>query len=182
MGVRRLFVMISLMGAIGYGCTARSESEAAQAREKSPLADTLVAIFHEMKAAALSDRANDLVSLLDSAEARKLRRVCGHYSLPGLRQYLETRFAGWPDPDTLTLEDLTVQPPYARIALAGSAEAVGHQDDRIRFTFLLFRQVSQNWRLSAVSTLEKDRFDRYGTRLGFHETELPSQFRFPRLF
>ena len=175
-------ILACLLGAMGYGCSVGSGSDVAQVTEKPPLADTLVAIFHELKAAALSDRANDLITLLDSAEARKLRRVCGHYSLPGLRQYLETRFAGWPDPDTMSLEDLTVEPPYARIALAGAAEQVGRRDERVRFTFLLFRQVSQNWRLAAVSTLEKNRYDRYGTPLGFLETELPSTFRFPRLF
>ena len=180
--MRRLLALGCLLGAMGYGCSAGSGSEVAQVAENPPLADTLVSIFHELKAAALSDRASDLVSLLDSAEARKLRRVCGHYSLPGLRQYLETRFAGWPDPDTLKLEDLTVQPPYARITFAGAAEQMGRREDRVRFTFLLFRRVSQNWRLAAVSTLEKDRCDPYGTPLSFLETELPSVFRFPRLF
>lgn len=179
--MRRLLILACVLGAMGYGCSRGSGPEIARA-DTPPLADTLVSIFHELKAAALSDRANDLITLLDSAEARKLRRVCGHYSLPGLRQYLETRFAGWPDPDTLKFEDLTVQPPYARIAFAGAAEQMGRKEDRVRFTFLLFRQVSQNWRLAAVSTLEKDRFDPYGTRLGFLETELPSTFRFPRLF
>jgi hypothetical protein len=180
--MRRLLAMACVLGAIGYGCSAGSGSKVTQVAEKPPLADTLVAIFHELKAAAMSDRANDLVSLLDSAEARRLRRVCGHYSLPGLRQYLESRFAGWPDPDTLTFEDFIFQPPYARIAFAGTGSQIGYRDERIRFTFLLFRQVSDNWRLTGISTLEKDRYDRYGTPLGFLETELPSSLRFPRLF
>jgi len=180
--MKRLLILGCILGVTVYGCSGGSRTEVARAADKPPLADTLVGIFHELKAAALSDRANDLVGMLDSAEARRLRRVCGHYSLPGLRQYLETRFAGWPDPDTMSLEDLTVEPPYARIALAGAAEQVGRRDERVRFTFLLFRQVSQNWRLAAVSTLEKNRYDRYGTPLGFLETELPSTFRFPRLF
>jgi len=167
---------------MGYGCSAGSGSDVAQVAEKAPLADTLVAIFHELKAAAQADRANDLVNLLDSAEARRLRRVCGHYSLPGLRQYLDTRFAGWPDPDTMRLEDLTFQPPYARIVFTGSGSQLGQREERIRFTFLLFRQVSSNWRLASVTTLEKNRYDQYGTPVGFFETELPSTLRFPRLF
>jgi len=180
--VRQLLVLVCLFAATWSGCSEEPGTEVSQIAAKPPLADTLVAIFHELKAAALSDRANDLVSLLDSAEARRLRRVCGHYSLPGLRQYLETRFAGWPDPDTLTLEDFTFQPPYARVAFAGAGSEIGYRYERVRFTFLLFRQVSDNWRLTAISTLEKDRYDRYGTSVSFLETELPSSLRFPRLF
>jgi hypothetical protein len=180
--VRRLLVLVCLFAASWSGCSEEPGTEVSQIGEKPPLADTLVAIFHELKAAALSDRANDLVNFLDSAEARRLRRVCGYYSLPGLRQYLESRFAGWPDPDTLTLEDFTFQPPYARIAFAGAGSQIGRREERVRFTFLLFRQVSASWRLAAVSSLEKDRYDRYGTQLSFLETELPSSLRFPRLF
>lgn len=180
--MRQLLVLACLFAATWSSCSEEPGTGFSQIAEKPPLADTLVAIFHELKAAALSDRANDLVSLLDSAEARRLRRVCGHYSLPGLRQYLESRFAGWPDPDTLTFEALTFQPPYARIAFAGAGSQMGRRDERVRFTFLLFRQVSDNWRLTGVSTLEKDRYDRYGTSVSFLETELPSSLRFPRLF
>lgn len=180
--MRQLLVLVCIFAASWSGCSDKPGTGFSQIAEKPPLADTLVAIFHELRAAALSDRANDLITLLDSAEARRLRRVCGHYNLPGLRQYLETRFAGWPEPDTLTLEDLTFQPPYARIAFVGAGSQMGQRDKRVRFTFFLFRQVSQDWRLAAVSTLEKDKYDRYGTQQSFFETELPSSLRFPRLF
>ncbi|MCX6835875.1 MAG: hypothetical protein NTW07_12255 [candidate division Zixibacteria bacterium] len=180
--MRQILVLVCLFAATWSGCSEKPGTGYSQIVDKPPLADTLVAIFHELRAAALSDRANDLVTLLDSAEARRLRRVCGHYNLPGLRQYLESRFAGWPEPDTLTLEDLIFQPPYARIAFAGAGSQMGRQEERVRFTFLLFRRVAQDWRLTAISTLDKDRYDRYGTPISFLETELPSSLRFPRLF
>ncbi len=96
--------------------------------------------------------------------------------------YLEARFGGWPNPDTLLLEDLTVEPPFARIALAGEASHIGANVERIRYTFLLFRRVKSAWKLAGVSAIEKDRYDRYGTELGYFETELPPTLRFPRLF
>jgi len=149
---------------------------------QSPLVDTLVTIFRDLQKASLSNRPEELVGFLDSAEARRFKSARKLYGDSGLRQYLEARFGGWPNPDTMLLEDLTVEPPFARIALAGEGAYMGANVERIRYTFLLFRRVKTGWKLASVSTIEKDRYDRYGTELGYFETELPPTLRFPRLF
>ena len=163
-------------------CSHRGPNQASAGSAQPPLVDTLVTIFRDLQKAALSDRPDDLVKLLDSAEARRLTFACHVYGVSALGQYLENRFGGWPNLDTLLVEDLIVAPPFARIALAGKGSHIGTNDDRVRFTFLLFRRVKSGWKLAYVSALEKDRFDRYGTELGYFETELPSNLRFPRLF
>lgn len=149
---------------------------------KPPLADTLLTVLRDLQKAALSNRPEDLVPFLDTAETRRLTFACHVYGRTALSQYLRARFDGWPDPDTLRLVDLTVELPYARVALAGEGEHLPGDNQRVRFTFLLFRNVKSGWRLAFVSTLDKERYDRYGTRLSFLETELPHDLRFPRLF
>jgi len=170
-----VFVLIAACSKDGPGFFASDTA-------KSPLADTLVTIFRDLQTAALSERPDQLVKFLDSAEARRLTFACHVYGVSALGQYLSTRFGGWPNLDTLFLTDLTVVPPFARIALCGKAARIGVPQERIRFTFLLFRRVKSNWRLASVSILEKNRYDRYGTELSYLETELPPDLRFPRLF
>jgi len=176
-----VFCLLSCLALLAT-CARDNSEQLAQKAEKPPLADTLVTIFEELKAAALSNRPEALAGFLDSSETSRLTYACHHYGFSALGQYLKLLFAGWPDPDTLSLEDLTVKPPYARLALAGRGTQFGFREERIRYTFLLFRYVSKDWRLAGVSSLEKARYDPYGTPLGYFETELPPKLRFPRLF
>ena len=170
--------MFVLLGA----CSHRGLNQTSASTAKPPLVDTLVTIFRDLQKAALSNRPDELAGFLDSAEARRFKSARKLYGVSGLTPYLEARFGGWPNPDTLLLEDLTVEPPFARIALAGEASHIGANVERIRYTFLLFRRVKSAWKLAGVSAIEKDRYDRYGTELGYFETELPPTLRFPRLF
>lgn len=170
-----------LVGSVGWlGCNSNNSSQTDH-NPRPVLADTLVAIFAEIKAAVMDDRAEDFVRFLDPIEAARLlparKRRNG-----SLGSYLRHRLAGWPDPDTLQFEDLIHEPPYARVALSGSAGRFGYRQERVRYTFVLFKRQQETWRIAAVSSLEKERLDPYGTELSYLETELPPKLRFPRLF
>ena len=147
-----------------------------------PLGDTLVAIFQGMKEVAFANRVADITGFLETAEAARLSRISRNYGSATLGWCLERQLGSWPDPDTLDFEDLIYQPPYARIALSGPGRFASYREDRVCFTFFLFKREQDTWRLAAVSSLEKERFDPYGTELSYLETELPSKLRFPRLF
>ncbi|MEW5795800.1 MAG: hypothetical protein AB1772_05515 [Candidatus Zixiibacteriota bacterium] len=172
-------LMLLLLAA---ACSQEAPRDPSRESAREPLVDTLVAIFQELKQAAVSDRPERLVSYLDSSEARRLTYACRQYGFSALGQYLRSLFAGWPDVDTLLVEDLIVKPPYARVTLAGPGTQFGYREERVRYTFLLFRRERADWRLAGVSSLEKGRYDPYGTRLSYLETELPPKLRFPRLF
>jgi len=178
--LKRGLILILLVSAGFAGCVDSRSDRSAQTGAP-PLADTLVAIFHQLKTAALANRPEEMMALLDSTESSRLASARRTYGQSALTRYLESRFGGWPDPDTLWLEDLTLWPPYARLALAGPGSRFGYRKERVRYTFLLFRQVAGDWRLAAGSCLEKERYDPYGARVGYLETELPPRLRFPRL-
>lgn len=163
-------------------CSHHGPDNTSVALSQPPLADTLVTILRDLQKVALSNRPEELLGFLDSAEARRLTSACRVYGASALSRYLQARFDGWPDPDTLYLADFTLEPPYARITLAGGGAHLGDNEERVRFTFLLFRKVKTGWRLAFISTLDKKRYDCYGTELSFLETELPPDLRFPRLF
>ena len=71
---------------------------------------------------------------------------------------------------------------YARLEWTGGASSIGYREERVRYTFILFKRHNSGWKLAAISTLEKERYDPYGTELTYLETELPPKLRFPRLF
>jgi len=145
-----------------------------------PLGDTLVTIFEAIVSAAMTDRSEAFRDFLVSSEAERLDRIRESYGSVSLGWCLERQLGSWPDLDTLEFEDLVHRPPYARVAFSGAGAFAAYKD-RVRYTFLLFRQNDYGWRLAGVSSLEKDRFDRYGTELGYLETELPSQLVTPEV-
>jgi len=147
-----------------------------------PLADTLVAIYADIKAAAVTERPDEFAKFLDTAETIRFVQANQSRRSGSLASYLRRRLASWPDPDTLDFEDLVYQPPYARIALSGPGSGSAYHQDRVLFTFVLFKMEQEHWRLAAFSSLEKERRDHYGTELSYLETELPPKLRFPRLF
>jgi len=163
------------------GCNTLSDERAVM-RHRPPLADTLVSILAQLGDAARDDEADRFISLLDSTEAARLSRLTARQGFASLRGYLQYQFANWPDPDTLSFGDLMADGRYARIALEGAGQKAGRREEMIRYTFALFTRSGDAWKLAAVSSLEKPRYDRYGTELGYLETELPPKLRFPRLF
>jgi len=164
-----------------YGCQL-GERDREEVKERPPLADTLLAILSRLGDAARGNEPDQFIGLLDSAEADRLRKLTAKQGFHSLRGYLQYQFASWPDPDTLTFTDLVEQGPYARLALSGTGVGFGRRGGNVRYTFALFKKTDTTWRLAAVSSLEKPRFDPYGTEQDYFETELPPKLRFPRLF
>ena len=156
--------------------------QTAQIQPRPALADTLVSIFEQLKQAARTNQVDEFLDLLDTVEARQLKGKASLNGFRSLRTYVEHQFEHWPDPDTMSYVDLVTGRDYARLGLQGFAARLGPHRERVRWTFLLFRRDEDQWRLSAMSSMEKGRFDRYGTELTYLETELPPRLRFPRVF
>jgi len=146
------------------------------------LADTLVQILDRLRETAHTNRSEEFLGMLDSAEAVRLRHLASRNGFHSLRTYVEHLFAYWPDPDTLSLGDVVYNDPYARLTLTHDCEPGQFREEAVRYTFVLFKKEEAEWRLAAISSLEKERFDPYGTEVGYLETELPPKLRFPRLF
>ncbi len=179
----RSLLLTLLMLPIGLpGCSGERSARAGRQGAPPPLVDTLVTIFQQLRETAVANRSDNFLGFLDSSETCRLDVLSRSRGFASLRSYLEYQFASWPDPDTLSFNDLIYQPPYARIALSGTGARIGDGRERLRYTFLLYRRAGETWRLAAVSNLEKERFDLYGTELSYLETELPPKLRFPRLF
>lgn len=171
-----LFILLAVMSS----CQVGGRDHAAVARP--PLADTLMNILTQLGDAARQNEPDRFIGLLDSSEADRLRKLTVRQGFQSLRGYLQWQFANWPDPDTLIFTDLIEEGPYARLALSGEGIGFGGREQTVRYTFALFKKSDTTWRLAAVSSLEKPRFDAYGTELDYFETELPPKLRFPRLF
>jgi hypothetical protein len=173
----RSIILIAVLS----GCQA-GDGDQSEAKDRPPLADTLMAILTQLGDAARGNEADRFIGLLDSSEAERLRELTARQGFHSLRGYLQYQFACWPDPDTLIFTDLVEGGPYARLALSGAGVGFGRRGQSVRYTFALFKKSDTTWRLAAVSSLEKPRFDSYGTEQDYFETELPPKLRFPRLF
>lgn len=178
--LKRLFATayIVLIAAACY----QQQEQAETTGPPTALADTLVQILDRLRETAHSNRAEEFLGLLDSAESVRLRSLAGRNGFSSLRTYVEHLFAYWPDPDTLAFGDLIRDDPYARLSLISEVEPGHYKDEAVRYTFVLFKKEQAEWRLAAISCLEKERYDPYGTELSYLETELPPKLRFPRLF
>lgn len=151
-------------------------------KKPPPLVDTLLAVFARVQVAVEENRTEDFLGLLDSAAAIRLGKLTlGKKAAPNW-VYLKQTFVILPQPDSLVFVDLIQAMDYARVTMAGDGARIGYNRERIRYFFLLFRKQASGWKVAAVSQLEKDRFDDFGTELSYFETELQPHLRFPRRF
>ena len=160
--------------------TACRLTENKAAVKEPPLADTLRGVFAEMTQALAAGDSEGFFKLIHPDDRAQLRNISKRHGYSSLKAYLEGQMRGWPDPDTLVFADLITTGPYARLALWGRGTSYGRGRDLVRYTFLLFKQQDHQWRLSAMSSIEKEREDPYGYKVTYHETDLPSKLRFPR--
>jgi len=163
------------------GCGCQPGDRTAES-PRPPLADTLVSVLSQLTWAAWSGRPYEFATFLDSAEAGRLTKVTARHGFASLPNYLRYQFANWPDPDTLIFADLTQDGQYARIAFKGAGLSPRRGQEVVRYTFALFKLTGERWKLAAVSSFDKPRFDQYGTEWSYLETELPPRLRFPRHF
>jgi len=146
------------------------------------LADTLVDVFSELQDAISVREYDRFLELLDPVEATRLKQLARRHGFASLHNYIRLQFAEFPDPDTLAFVGITEGAGYARVEFAGRADQFGHREERVLYTFILYKRQSSGWKVAAISSLEKERFDSYGTEVSYFETDLPPRLRFPRLF
>jgi len=177
----RSLIVIAVVTMVTASCRLKQETSGPPAAATA-LADTLVQILDRLRESAHANEAEEFLGLLDSAESVRLRHLASRNGFHSLRTYVEHLFAYWPDPDTLALSDIIHHDPYARLTLTHDCKPGQYKDETVRYTFVLFKKEAAEWRLAAISSLEKDRYDPYGTELNYLEMELPPKLRFPRLF
>lgn len=175
--ITRILALALFSILLGTACRLTGNKAAAK---EPPLADTLRHVFAEMTTALTTGNSDDFFRLIHPDDRAQLRDISKRHGYSSLKAYLEGQMRGWPDPDTLAFADLITTGPYARLALWGAGTSYGHGRDLVRYTFLLFKQHNHEWRLSAMSSIEKESEDPYGYKVTYHETDLPSKLRFPR--
>lgn len=158
--------------------------EVPQAAAATPLADTLMSVFAEITRTIGVTGAgcpDEFFQYVHPDEVAKLQQIALRHGYSSLKAYLNNQLRGWPDPDTLILSGVVDNGIYARLALVGNGTTFGHGKHQRRYTFLLFKKCDGGWKLAAMAALEKDAQDIYGNVMTYHETDLPSTLRFPRL-
>ncbi len=174
-------VFVATAALVGYRLMPRPK---AATPPTPPLVDTLTGVFEQLHQATLAGDQKRFFEVLDPKEAGDLKQSVKRYGYQSLKSYIERQFANWPNLDTLSLYEVKREGSYARLTYSGPGTRFGYKEPRIRFTYLLFRQVKGVWRIAAVTDKECDKYDPYGYgyRLSFHETDLPPKLRFPRAF
>ena len=153
-----------------------------QSTEDIGLADSLRTVFQEVRAAMIEGNPEEFLALLDQEEVPEMRRLARKHGFRSLKTYFGSRYANWPDLDSLRYGGLVTSRGYARLALVGTGESSSPGRERLRYTFFLFRLQADGWKLAASTTFDMDRYDPYGHEITYHETDLPPKLRFPRQF
>lgn len=151
-------------------------------RPDDPLTTTLLQTYNDLRKAAEDSNLDSVIMMLDPIDANSLRAMTRKNGYNSLRSYLSNRMSGWPDPDTLSILEVTSNDKLARLTLAGMGNLVSSPSDRICYTGILFRRQPDGWSVAAITSIEKDRYDHFGQEMNFHETDYPPRFRFPRRF
>jgi hypothetical protein len=169
---------LALAAGVGFSCQAVQDE---QAGVPSPLADSLMSIFVDMTEAVRGNEPDRFFELVHPDEVHNLQAISRKHGYSSLKAYLRSQLHGWPDPDTLVFADITTTGSYARLALTGPGSRLGWGEERVRYTFLLFKRDGTQYKLAAMTGFEKERYDLYGHEITYHETDLPPKLRFPRL-
>ena len=149
--------------------------------QQPPLADSLSAVYGTLKEATVANDPESFFACLDPIEVYHIKKLSSSNGYRKIKSFIERKYAYLPNLDTLNYHELRRAGDFVRITYVGPGTGLGYRTERARFTFLLFRQYKSAWKLSAMSSIERDRFDRYGYEISYHETDLPPKFRFPRI-
>ncbi len=166
-----LFLMIG-------GCTTTDSDRFVR---QPALADSLSTIYGTLKEATIANDPDGFFACLDPIEAYHIKKLSSSNGYRKVKSFIERKYAFLPDLDTLNFHELRQGGDFVRLTYIGPGTSFGYRTERARFTFLLFREFKSAWKLSAMSSIERDRFDRYGYEISYHETDLPPKFRFPRI-
>jgi hypothetical protein len=176
--VLRIVALIAGLLVASAGCGTKNQY---QAGPIPPLVDSLSTVYGTLQEAASTDNPDEFFACLDPIEAYHVKKLASSNGYRKVKSFIERRYAFLPDLDTLNFREWKRAGDYVRLTYVGPGGSFGYNRERARFSFLLFRSCTQGWKLSAISSIEKDRFDRYGYELTYHETDLPPKFRFPRI-
>ena len=169
-----LFAIVLLL--LIFGCESAHRPKLVA---NSAMVDSLVSIVDQATTAVADRRYPDFLELIDPHERGGLDRIVKAHGYSSLKTYLDQQMHGWPNTDTLILADFVADSTHARITFAGNGSDFGRRAT-IRYTIVMLRQTHVGWRVTAMTSLEKDASDQYGNPLTYHETELPLKLRFPR--
>lgn len=175
-------LLVSIIAAVGLATCQRVSDRPIQAIESTPLSDSLAATFATMKADVRENRFDSFYHKLDPTKHALLKVEAKQKGFQSLESMLRRRAYHWPDPDNLILHDLRQSGNYVRLGYARCWKPNRSSGERIKYSFLLFVLSEQEWKLADMTRLEMERLDRYGYLTTYHETDLPSLFRFPRIF
>lgn len=170
-------IFISSCLSFGSGCQEQPQTTATL----PPLADSLKAVYANARLAIHTDSLTRFLDLLDPLEGRHVSKLARANGFKSVRTFLLRRYGRMPNLESLHFEQIKNSPSYARMTFTGGMTDPGFKEARIRYNFVLFKRHDNQWKFSAFSAIEKNRYDRYGRELGFHETELPRKLRFPRI-
>ncbi len=146
------------------------------------LTDSLISVFDHAHQASNSEDMEAFLSFLDPVKAKSLRVLSRRHGYHSLKSYIETEFVNWPELDTLTFVDLQRSLGYVRLTFTGMGQIKRRNGQQLIYTFLMFKQYEKGWLLNGMASVEKAQYDRSGYLLSYHETDLPSPLRFPRMF
>jgi hypothetical protein len=179
-----LTVILLASAILGLACSSAQMQTEVPASDKPPVVDTLRTLFEELQQAMLLGDQTQFFSLLDPVQADSLQKLVRRHGYTSLKTYIERRFAYWPNLDTMELYEVKASGDYIRLTYAAPGTSFGYREPRVRYTFLLFRRVSGEWKMAAATGLECPRYDPYGYGypVTVHETDLPAKLRFPRAF
>ena len=173
----RRFVLILGMASAGiFGC---NEANLVQSVE-TDLVDSLEITFNNVRVSLENREADQFIDLMEPAEADRIKAAADAKGYTTLSRFIERRLNGCPDLDTLDFFESKQSDNWVRLTYTYVESSRNKRNELVRYTFILFHKEADQWKLSAVNYLDKERYDSYGSLLSFHETELPLKLRFPR--
>ncbi|MFQ5499386.1 MAG: hypothetical protein ACE5FH_06915 [Candidatus Zixiibacteriota bacterium] len=146
------------------------------------MADSLITSFHQLRGLVTQSDTGRLESYLDELQLAELRQLARKRGFFSFRSFLRHQAQGWPNLDTLSLVEIRNVHRYVRLSFQGSADWSHTRTASSIYTYLLYRQTDDGWRLAGMTDIERARVDQYGYRISVHETDLPPRLRFPRAF
>ncbi len=143
--------------------------------------DSLALRFHFFRDAVLHLQTGEFKKLIDSRLSSELSRQAKKSRFSSSLQYFKWQNPHLPALDTLQFYEIQESGVYRRIAYTGNILTFANQENRIRYTYLLYHRESKDWKLSGLASVDCDRYDSFGRELTIHETDLPSSMRFPKV-
>jgi len=168
-----------------YGCgqqTRETTCLPAPLNEPNSLTDSLMSVYNNMKTAVKNNDMKSFYNYLDPEKTHDFISVINRFNPRNLATDINRKVSTWPALDTLQIYEIKNNENYIRLSFTGMSYYSRYDDQRIRYTFLLFKRINNQWRLSTVSSLEKELYGLYGYVTTYHETDLPAGMRFPRMF